>query len=191
MIHIKHYTFMIVIVCFVMFLSACNNLNTSSNNKDETKTENHNSISFEKNSEEQEEVVWIEVNKNGVNEDLLIKNIDEETLTYIAQQLQDVCKEIDEKGQKDKNYWLTGQWYDDVMSSKQYNNVISLGKKAMKPLFLIIYKSEKAGMYEWVCSKALTEISGFDFSGENDGAGWRNSKEFLEMFIAKIIEQRN
>lgn len=191
MIHIKHYTFMIVIVCFVMFLSACNNLNTSSNNKDETKTENHNSISFEKNSEEQEEVVWIEVNKNGVNEDLLIKNIDEETLTYIAQQLQDVCKEIDEKGQKDKNYWLTGQWYDDVMNSKQYNNVVSLGKKAMKPLFLIIYKSEKAGMYEWVCSKALTEISEFDFSGENDGAGWRNSKEFLEMFIAKIIEQRN
>lgn len=191
MIHIKHYTFMIVIVCFAMFLSACNNLNTSSNNKDETKTENHNSISFEKNSEEQEEVVWIEVNKNGVNEDLLIKNIDEETLTYIAQQLQDVCKEIDEKGQKDKNYWLTGQWYDDVMNSKQYNNVVSLGKKAMKPLFLIIYKSEKAGMYEWVCSKALTEISGFDFSGENDGAGWRNSKEFLELFIAKIIEQRN
>lgn len=191
MIHIKHYTFMIVIVCFVMFLSACNNLNTSSNNKDETKTENHNSISFEKNSEEQEEVVWVEVNKNGVNEDLLIKNIDEETLTYIAQQLQDVCKEIDEKGQKDKNYWLTGQWYDDVMNSKQYNNVVSLGKNAMKPLFLIIYKSEKAGMYEWVCSKALTEISGFDFSGENDGAGWRNSKEFLEMFIAKIIEQRN
>ena len=42
-----------------------------------------------------------------------------------------------------------------------------------------------------VCSKALTEISGFDFSGENDGAGWRNSKEFLELFIAKIIEQRN
>lgn len=175
----------------MMFLSACNNLNTSSNNKDETKTENHNSISFEKNSEEQEEVVWVEVNKNGVNEDLLIKNIDEETLTYIAQQLQDVCKEIDEKGQKDKNYWLTGQWYDDVMNSKQYNNVVSLGKNAMKPLFLIIYKSEKAGMYEWVCSKALTEISGFDFSGENDGAGWRNSKEFLEMFIAKIIEQRN
>lgn len=191
MIHIKHYTFMIVIVCFVMFLSACNNLNTSINNKDETKIENHNSISFEKNSEEQEAVVWIEVNKNGVNEDLLIKNIDEETLTYIAQQLQDVCKEIDEKGQKDKNYWLTGQWYHDVMNSKQYNNVVSLGKKAMKPLFLIIYKSEKAGMYEWVCSKALTEISGFDFSGENDGAGWRNSKEFLEMFIAKIIEQLN
>ena len=37
MVHIKHYTFMIVIVCFVMFLSACNNLNTSGNNNDETK----------------------------------------------------------------------------------------------------------------------------------------------------------
>lgn len=54
----------------------------------------------------------------------------------------------------------------------------------MKPLFLIIYKSKQAGMYEWVCSKVLDEISGFDFS-------WSNSKEFLKAFTDKIIEQKN
>lgn len=87
-------------------------------------------------------------------------------------------------------YWLTGQWYNDIMQSKQYNNVISLGKKAMKPLFLIVYKSPEAGMYEWTCSKALTKLSKFDFSNENNGCGWGNSREFLKMFIDRVIAQK-
>lgn len=128
--------------------------------------------------------------ENGVDEELLLKNIDEKTLTFIAQQFQDICKKIGEKEKKDKFYWLKGEWYHDVMDSKQYHNVILLGNKAMKPLFLIIYKSPIAGLYEWICSKALTEISGFDFSNENNGAGWGNSKEFLEMFIDRVLEQK-
>ena len=65
---------------------------------------------------------------------------------YISKQLQDICKVIEEYGQKDKNYWLTGQQYKDVMNSKQYSNVVLLDKIAMKPWFLIIYKSEYAGI---------------------------------------------
>lgn len=42
------------------------------------------------------------------------------------------------------------------MNSKQYGNVVSLDKIAMKPWFLIIYESEYSGMYELVCSKELT-----------------------------------
>lgn len=45
-------------------------------------------------------------------------------------------------------------------------------------------------MYEWICSTALDAISSFDFSGENDGAGWSNPKEFLDLFIDKIIEPK-
>ena len=41
------------------------------------------------------------MNENGVDEDLLMKNIDEETPEYVAQQLQDLCDEIDEKGIRD------------------------------------------------------------------------------------------
>ena len=138
------------------------------------------------------EITWDEIGEDGaVDEALLIGNIDEETLTYVARQLQDLCAEIGEKGERDKTYWLTGQWYTDATGSGQYANVVSLGEKAEKPLFLIIYKSENAGMYEWVCSKALEEISGLDFSEENRGAGWTNSKEFLEMFIRRIAEQKN
>lgn len=185
---IKRYAFPIIIICSTVFFSSCNNLNNSNNKSDVIEKESHSSVNTEKSSEEKEKIVWNEINEHGVDENLLIKNIDVETLTYVAQQFQGLCTEISEKGQKDKNYWLTGQWHSDVVASKQYNNVVSLNKKAIKPLFLIIYKSPNSGMYEWVCSKALDEISDFDFSGENN---WSNSKEFIEMFINKIIEQRN
>ena len=159
-------------------------------NEDTTEPNEDTTEPNEEKVDRNEDIVWDEVTENGVDEELLLKNIDEKTLTFIAQQFQDICKKIGEKEKKDKFYWLKGEWYHDVMDSKQYHNVILLGNKAMKPLFLIIYKSPIAGLYEWICSKALTEISGFDFSNENNGAGWGNSKEFLEMFIDRILEQK-
>lgn len=215
----KHYIFLaMLVICLILFFSSCKNQKDFSNNNNKTKTEKQVSTKKEEKLEpnedktepneaktkpnedktapneekvdRNEDVVWDEVTENGVDEELLLKNIDEKTLTFIAQQFQDICKKIGEKEKKDKFYWLKGEWYHDVMDSKQYHNVILLGNKAMKPLFLIIYKSPIAGLYEWICSKALTEISGFDFSNENNGAGWGNSKEFLEMFIDRVLEQK-
>ena len=201
----KHYIFLaMLVICLILFFSSCKNQKDFSNNNNKTKTEKQVSTKKEEKlepnedktepsedkTEPNENIVWDEVTENGVDEELLLKNIDEKTLTFIAQQFQDICKKIGEKEKKDKFYWLKGEWYHDVMDSKQYHNVILLGNKAMKPLFLIIYKSPIAGLYEWICSKALTEISGFDFSNENNGAGWGNSKEFLEMFIDRVLEQK-
>ena len=215
----KHYIFLaMLVICLILFFSSCKNQKDFSNNNNKTKTEKQvstkkeeklepnedktepredttepNEDTTEPNEEKvdrNEDIVWDEVTENGVDEELLLKNIDEKTLTFIAQQFQDICTKIGEKEKKDKFYWLKGEWYHDVMDSKQYHNVILLGNKAMKPLFLIIYKSPIAGLYEWICSKALTEISGFDFSNENNGAGWGNSKEFLEMFIDRVLEQK-
>ena len=201
----KHYIFLaMLVICLILFFSSCKNQKDFSNNNNKIKTEKQVSTKKEEKLEpnedktepnedkvdRNEDVVWDEVTENGVNEELLLKNIDEKTLTFIAQQFQDICKKIGEKEKKDKFYWLKGEWYHDVMDSKQYHNVILLGNKAMKPLFLIIYKSPIAGLYEWICSKALTEISGFDFSNENNGAGWGNSKEFLEMFIDRVLERK-
>lgn len=208
----KHYIFLaMLVICLIFLFSSCKNQKDFSNNNNKIKTEKQVSTKKEEKLESNEEkvdrnedktepseekvdrnedVVWDEVTENGVDEELLLKNIDEKTLTFIAQQFQDICKKIGEKEKKDKFYWLKGEWYHDVMDSKQYHNVILLDKKAMKPLFLIIYKSPIAGLYEWICSKALTEISGFDFSNENNGAGWGNSKEFLEMFIDRVLEQK-
>ena len=208
----KHYIFLaVLVICLILLFSSCKNQKDFSNNNNKIKTEKQvstkkeeklepnedktepNKEKTEPNEEKvdrNEDVVWDEVTENGVDEELLLKNIDEKTLTFIAQQFQDICKKIGEKEKKDKFYWLKGEWYHDVMDSKQYHNVILLGNKAMKPLFLIIYKSPIAGLYEWICSKALTEISGFDFSNENNGAGWGNSKECLEMFIDRVLEQK-
>lgn len=215
----KHYIFLaMLVICLILLFSSCKNQKDFSNNNNKTKTEKQVSTKKEEKLEpnedktepnesktkpnedktapneekvdRNEDVVWDEVTENGVDEELLLKNIDEKTLTFIAQQFQDICTKIGEKEKKDKFYWLKGEWYHDVMDSKQYHNVILLGNKAMKPLFLIIYKSPIAGLYEWICSKALTEISGFDFSNENNGAGWGNSKECLEMFIDRVLEQK-
>lgn len=208
----KHYIFLaMLVICPILLFSSCKNQKDFSNNNNKIKTEKQVSTKKEEKLEpnedktepnedktepsedkvdRNEDVVWDEVTENGVDEELLLKNIDEKTLTFIAQQFQDICKKIGEKEKKDKFYWLKGEWYHDVMDSKQYHNVILLGNKAMKPLFLIIYKSPIAGLYEWICSKALTEISGFDFSNENNGAGWGNSKECLEMFIDRVLEQK-
>lgn len=194
----KHYIFLaMLVICLILLFSSCKNQKDFSNNNNKIKTEKQVSTKKEEKlepnedkTEPNEDVVWDEVTENGVDEELLLKNIDEKTLTFIAQQFQDICKKIGEKEKKDKFYWLKGEWYHDVMDSKQYHNVILLDKKAMKPLFLIIYKSPIAGLYEWICSKALTEISGFDFSNENNGAGWGNSKECLEMFIDRVLEQK-
>lgn len=194
----KHYIFLaMLVICLILLFSSCKNQKDFSNNNNKIKTEKQVSTKKEEKlepnedkTEPNEDIVWDEVTENGVDEELLLKNIDEKTLTFIAQQFQDICTKIGEKEKKDKFYWLKGEWYHDVMDSKQYHNVILLGNKAMKPLFLIIYKSPIAGLYEWICSKALTEISGFDFSNENNGAGWGNSKEFLEMFIDRVLEQK-
>lgn len=133
-------------------------------------------------------IVWDEITKDGVDEDKLIENIDTDTLESIADKLQGLCTKIDQKGEEDEEYWLRGEWYDDALKSEEYAYVVSLKEKAMKPLFLILYKSENAGMYEWICAKALEEISGYDFSAENNGNGWKDSKEFLELFIQKVQE---
>ncbi len=191
----KHYIFLAMLVIFLILLfSSCKNQKDFSNNNNKIKTEKQVSTKKEEKLEPNEDKTEPNEDKTEPNEDKTEPNEDKtepnEDLTFIAQQFQDICTKIGEKEKKDKFYWLKGEWYHDVMDSKQYHNVILLGNKAMKPLFLIIYKSPIAGLYEWICSKALTEISGFDFSNENNGAGWGNSKEFLEMFIDRVLEQK-
>ena len=95
------------------------------------------------------EITWEEITADGVNEEMLFENVDQEILKLIATEI-----------------------------------------PAMKPLYFIIYKSEKAGLYEYICSYALYELSGYNFTKEDGSLTWKNSKEFLERFNEKIIEDR-
>ena len=59
-------------------------------------------------------------------------------------------------------------------------------KHAIKPLYLIIYKSPNQGSYEYICAMALSKLVNFDDITDS----WSTSKEFLEKFNQKVINNR-
>lgn len=61
--------------------------------------------------------------------------------------------------------------------------VVDIGEPAMKPLYLIIYKSPNRGVYEYLCAYALYQISGYDFF-------WSTTDEFMENFNAHILAEK-
>ena len=143
--------------------------NTNENNKVEDNIE--------------DEITWEEITVNGVNEELLLKNVDIELLTQIATEIQTLVNE-EEQDEKEHLEIVIIEGWTRVFMSERYKKVLSMGNSAMKPLYLILYKSPNAGMYEYICANLLYELSGYDFE-------WANSKEFLEKFNEKILIEKN
>ena len=85
-----------------------------------------------------------------------------------------------EAERKNPEIVITEGW-TRVFDNERYKKVLNMGSPAMKPLYLILYKSPYAGEYEYLCANILYELSGFDFE-------WTNAKEFLEKFNDKILE---
>lgn len=133
-------------------------------------------------SYEETEVTWNEITKDGIDEKMLLENVDIEILTQIATELQSAINEEIEDERKNPEIVITEGW-TRIFDKEQYKKVLDIGKDAMKPLYLILYKSPNAGEYEYLCAKILYELSGFDFY-------WTNSTEFLEEFNKKIIESK-
>ncbi len=128
------------------------------------------------------EVTWEEITTDGVNEELLLKNVDEELLTQIATELQTLVDEATAEERANPEIVITEGW-TRVFKNERYKKVLNMGTPAMKPLYLIIYKSPYAGEYEYLCARILYQLSGYDFY-------WTNSKDFLDGFNQKIIESR-
>lgn len=131
---------------------------------------------------EESEIRWDEITEDGVNEEMLFENVDIELLTQIATELQSAVTEETEDERKNPEIVITEGW-TRIFDKEQYKKVLNMGKSAMKPLYLILYKSPNAGEYEYLCAKILYDLSGFDFY-------WTNSREFLEKFNAQIIEEK-
>ena len=150
--------------------------------------ENISSIPVDKaNSEKNKDIIeWNEITDDGVNEELLFQNIDTEYLEKIATLLKSLSEEIAQKEQNDIDFYLSGGWYKYTLDSQQFNQVINMGKNAIKPLYLIIYKSSNQGSYEYICAMALSKLVDFD----NVTDSWSTSKEFLEKFNQKIINNK-
>ena len=136
------------------------------------------------NSEENME--WNEITENGVNEELLLQNVNAKDLEKISTLLQSLSAEIAQKEKEDINFYLSAGWYKYTLDSQQFNEVINMGKDAIKPLYLIIYKSPNQGSYEYICAMALSKLVNFNYVIDS----WSTSKEFLKMFNQKVISDR-
>lgn len=134
-----------------------------------------------------EEVKWDEITANGIDENIFLENLNKDDLKYIATELQTLVQEESEAERTNPEIVLAEGWVR-VFNSERYKNVINMGSSAMKPLYWIIYKSENAGMYEYICATALSELYGFDSTNEDGTLTWSNSKDFLEQFNKKILE---
>ena len=140
-------------------------------------------------SSETSQITWDEITENGVNEEALWKNVDQDILEYVATELQALVAD-EEKAERENQELVLVEGWVRVFESERYHNVVNLGEKAMKPLYWIIYKSPNAGMYEYICATALYEISGYDFAKENGELTWSTSKEFIEVFNEQILSER-
>lgn len=158
----------ILIVTIVIILSNRKSENVNTPNVAET--------------EQLQENIWSEITTDGVNEELLLQNIDQDLLEQIAYELQTLVAEATEEERQDPEIAIREGW-TRIWQYERYQKVLSIGTPAMKPLYLIIYKSPYAGEYEYLCANILYELSGFDFE-------WTNSKEFLEKFNQAVIEQK-
>lgn len=133
---------------------------------------------------ENTKISWDEITQEGVDEQKLFENLNTEDLEKIATLLQNLTNEIGEKEREDPKFAFEAKWYSYTLESKQFNQVIDMGGKALKPLYTIIYKSPKQGLYEYICCMAIQRITNYEI--EN----WANSKEFLEKFNQKIINDK-
>jgi hypothetical protein len=133
---------------------------------------------------------WLGISADGVDEDAFLNSLDIGLLEEIASEFYALAKDIQQKEINDPEYVLRGEWSRDTVSSDRYIKVINMGESAMKPLYWIIYKSSSQGFYEYVCCLALQELSGFDFSDAvTQSQGWATSKEFLDLFTQRILEE--
>ncbi|MBQ9298350.1 MAG: hypothetical protein IJ223_04915 [Clostridia bacterium] len=127
-------------------------------------------------STENNNINWNEITENGVDEQMLFKNINTDDLEKIAALLQNLTEEIGEKERADYQFAFEAKWYEYTLESKQFNQVLSMGNKAVKPLYFIIYKSSSQGLYEYICCMAIQRITNYQIED------WNNSKDFLEKF---------
>ena len=124
---------------------------------------------------------WEEISSEGVDEELLLKNMD-------SKSLEKVNKELDLVLENRTDEALLSSGISDITNDENYKQIIAMGKYAEKPLYYLIYKSKDAGLKEYICAYALSEISGYNFSNSDGSLKWSNAKEFLDLFNQKVTE---
>ena len=131
---------------------------------------------------EESKITWEEITADGVNEELLLQNIDMDVLNIVGSEIQALVDEAYEEEKANPEILITKGWAR-ILEYDRFKKVLDIGTSAMKPLYLIIYKSPNRGIYEYLCSYALYKISGYDFE-------WSTTDEFIKKFNNYVIENR-
>jgi hypothetical protein len=163
---VKRERIFVALLLVVLCLASCSQNNTTTESVQQKENEKEADMLEEiADTEKQEEdttenlvIEWDEITEDGVDEQLLFKNMDTDTLEYVAAELQTLVEEEAEAEKENPDIILTEGWVR-VFESEHYANVLSIGNQAMKPLYWIIYKSSNSGQYEYICAYALYEIS--------------------------------
>lgn len=129
-----------------------------------------------------EKITWEEITEDGVDEELLLRNLDTEVLTQVATELQTLVDEAIAE-ERENPMILIAEGWARVLEYDRFKKVLEIGAPAMKPLYFILYKSPNRGEYEYLCSYALYKLSDFDFE-------WSTTDEFMEKFNEQILEER-
>ena len=197
----KRCSAVVVMACFILFVmsgAACHRKG-SENTESERMNHSEEAVRMETGlpdeADETPETVkedrldWPEITENGVDETLFLENLDIDVLETIAAELQALVEETVEEERENPEIVLS-EGFVRVFESERYQRVVEMGDSAMKPLYWIIYKSPNAGMYEYICTMAFYELSGYDFLRGDGSFSWANSKEFVERFNEKILAER-
>lgn len=111
-------------------------------------------------TQEQSETITI-ITIDEMDEKTFIENLDIDTLNTVAKKIQELTDEIVKKQAETPESVIKGEWVTDFRNSEQYQYVLDFGVKAIKPMYYILYKSEQAGLYEYILSSAMNDIIGF------------------------------
>jgi hypothetical protein len=129
---------------------------------------------------------WHEITGETLPEEVFADNLDINTLEFVAAQIQTLTDNIAKEQREDPESVLRGDWVN-FNSSTEYRAVLEVGLPAVKPLYFILYKSQKAGLYEYIICCAINDITGYDFLNE-EGLAWTNAYEFRDAYNRKVEE---
>lgn len=139
-------------------------------------------------NKQDEKITWDEIINGTVDSEKLLQNIDIDILEQVAANLQDLIEEEKEEEKANPEIVIKEGWVR-IFNKDKYKDVVRMKNMAVKPLFYILYKSNNNGLYEYLCAKALEDITSIGSElNDNNTKKWTNAKEYLDLFIKEISD---
>lgn len=112
-----------------------------------------------------------------------------ETLATIDSNMASLIAEVEAATRTNPHSTLQAHPGAFIENSDNYQNILRLGLKAIKPLYDKLYDSRDAGLYEYILAMAIEDITGEEFIYNVD-YGWKNALEFRMAFEEKVNNVR-